>query len=109
MSPRIEARNKMLEQKVTSLLQKHARGLYSKEEIAPHVAKISLMKNHLYEDLGMSNRFEMGVFMRKNFPTLAEIKPKNKLWKKFIYDSIGEVAPACATCNDQVNCFACIA
>jgi len=109
MSPRIDTKYEMLEQKVTLLLQEHAKELYSKEEIAPHVAKISLMKNHLYEDLGLRNRFEMSVFMKKHFPTLANKKPGNKLWKKFIYDSIGEVAPACATCDDQVNCFACIA
>jgi nitrogen fixation protein NifQ len=107
MSTRLENRFKILEEKVTNFLQKYAKDEYSKNEIAVHVAKISLMPNHLYEDLGFRNRFEMGAFMKKHFPNLSEIKPKDKLWKKFIYDSINEVAPACAKCSDQVNCFTC--
>ena len=46
--------------------------------------------------------------MMKNFPTLAKQKPKEKLWKKFIYDEIGQVAPACADCSDQLTCFSCL-
>ncbi len=98
---------KKLEEKVTKLLQSHAQDYYAKEEMAPHVARVSLMMNHLYQDLGFKNRFEMGMFMKKHFPSLALKKPKEKLWKKFIYDSIGEIAPACKECKDQVNCFSC--
>lgn len=96
-----------LEEKVIKLLQAHAVDEYSKNTIAPHVAKCSLMQNHLYEDLGLKNRFIMGRFMKTHFPALAAKKPKDKLWKKYIYDTIGEVAPACATCSDQINCFVC--
>jgi len=98
---------KKLEEKVKALLIKHAKDDFAKNEIAPHVAKTSLMMGHLYQDLMLRNRFEMGQYMKKYFPTLAQIKPKDILWKKFIYDSIGEVAPACASCKDQINCFAC--
>ena len=35
-------------------------------------------------------------------------KPKDKLWKKYLYDSIGKIAPACATCDDQLTCFTCM-
>lgn len=66
------------------------------------------MMNHLYEDLALPNRFVMGVFMKKNFPELAAQKPKNILWKKYIYDKINMVAPACYECKDQINCFACM-
>ena len=97
----------ILEKKVTKLLIQHAKDDFAKNEIAPHVAKTSLMMGHLYQDLMLRNRFEMGQYMKKHFPTLAQIKPKDILWKKFIYDSIGEVAPACASCKDQINCFAC--
>ena len=96
-----------LEEKVTALLAQHAIDAYAREEIAPHVAKTSLMMRHLYEDLELRSRFEMGQYMKRYFPTLAQDKPKDILWKKFIYDSVGEVAPACATCKDQINCFAC--
>jgi len=98
---------KRLEEKVTKLLREHAIDAYAKDEIAPHVAKTSLEMGHLYEDLELRSRFEMGQYMKRYFPTLAQIKPRDILWKKFIYDSIGEVAPACATCKDQINCFAC--
>ncbi|MCH9739590.1 MAG: nitrogen fixation protein NifQ [Epsilonproteobacteria bacterium] len=96
-----------IEAKVTLFLQVHAKDEYAKWEIAPHVAKTSLMMGHLYSDLGLRNRFEMGRYMKEHFPSLARKKPKDKLWKKFIYDSVGEVAPACATCKDSINCFAC--
>lgn len=97
----------ILESKVVNLLQSYAKDDYSKNEVAPHLAKVSLEMNHLYEDLGFKNRVEMGRYMKENFPSLGAKKPEDKLWKKYIYDLIGETAPACATCSDQVNCFAC--
>jgi nitrogen fixation protein NifQ len=98
---------KILESKVTNFLGTYAVDDYTKFEIAPHVAKTSLMPNHLYQDLGLSSRIHMGKYMKEYFPVLAQKKPEDKLWKKFIYDSIGEVAPACEFCKDQVNCFSC--
>jgi len=96
-----------MEAKVTLLLQIHAEDDKAKWEVAPHIAKTSLMMGHLYSDLGLRNRFEMACLMKEHFPRLAQKKPKNKLWKKFIYDSVGEVAPSCVECKDNVNCFAC--
>lgn len=96
-----------LEIKVLNFLQSYAGDKYSKDVIAPHVAKVSLMMNHLYQDLNLKSRVNMGKYMKKHFPKLSKNKPLGKLWKKFIYDSIGEVAPACATCKDSINCFAC--
>ena len=107
MSIRNEKPLMLLEQKVTLFLQAYAKDEYSKNEIAPYVAGISLGMNHLYQDLGFKSRVEMGRFMKDHFPKLTELKPSDKLWKKFIYDSIGEVAPACETCSDQLNCFVC--
>ena len=92
---------------VKELLVKHAVNENARVVLAPMVARYSLMMNHLYEDLGFNSRTEMGKFMKENFPTLAVQKPKDKLWKKFLYDSIGAVAPACADCDDQITCFAC--
>lgn len=93
---------------VRRLLATHAINGFAKHILAPHVARVSLEMNHLYEDLGFKSRTQMGKFMKKNFPTLAAQKAKEKLWKKFLYDEIGAVAPACTTCNDQDTCFACI-
>ena len=96
-----------MEKEVTEFLQSFAKNRYSKYVIAPHIAAMSLKQNHLYHDLGFKNRVQMGRYMKCHFPKLAEMKPLDKLWKKFIYDSVGRVAPACFTCKDQNNCFAC--
>jgi len=100
--------NQIMFNEIKELLVTHAVDSYSREELAPLVAMKSLEMNHLYEDLGMNSRTEMGKFMSKHFPTLASSKPKDKLWKKFLYDSIGKIAPACAECDDQITCFTCI-
>jgi nitrogen fixation protein NifQ len=107
MSPLNTTPVEILEEKVTHFLQTYAKDEYAKNRIAPHVAKVSLMPNHLYEDLGFKSRIQMGKYMKEHFPKLAALKPQDKLWKKYIYDSIGEIAPACEKCSDQINCFAC--
>ena len=99
---------KDMEKDVCFLLKAHAVNIFAQDILAPWVAQESLNMNHLYHDLGFQSRTEMGRFMNKNFPTLASQKPKDKLWKKFIYDEIGKVAPACISCDDQMNCFKCI-
>jgi len=96
-----------LAQKVTQFLQLYAKDDYAKNSVAPLVATTSLLKNHLYQDLGFKNRVEMGRFMSLHFPKLDALKPKEKLWKKFIYDSIDEIAPACETCDTKESCFGC--
>ena len=101
------AKFKYLENKVTKFLEQFATSIYAKHVLARHVARRSLLPNHLYEDLGFKSRVEMGKFMQLHFKTLSYLKPKDTLWKKFIYDSIKEVAPACAECSDSINCFSC--
>lgn len=96
-----------MERKVTEFLQGYAKNRYSKYVIAPHIAAMSLQDNHLYQALGFKNRVKMNKYMQCHFPELTTIKPTTKLWKKFIYDSIGMIAPFCFTCKDQSNCFAC--
>lgn len=99
---------KIMEKEVLSLLQSFAVNFHARNILAPWIAYESLKMGHLYHDLGLKSRTDMGKFMKKNFPLLAEQKPKDKLWKKFIYDEIGRVAPACASCDDQMNCFRCL-
>ncbi len=88
-------------------MQRYAKNEHVKNKIVPYLAKVSLQMNHLYKDLGFDNRMQMGRYMKKYFPVLTQKKPADKLWKKFIYDSIIEVAPACAICSDQKNCWTC--
>jgi nitrogen fixation protein NifQ len=96
-----------MEKAVLELLQTHACDTYAKEFMAPLIAKTSLQMGHLYSDLGLKSREEMGKLMTKHFPTLAKIKPDDVRWKKYLYDCIGKTAPACATCGDISNCFHC--
>ncbi|WP_226962165.1 nitrogen fixation protein NifQ [Sulfurimonas marina] len=100
--------NEVLEAKVKLLLEFFSIDDYAKQIIAPRVAKASLEMNHLYQDLGFASRVEMGRFMNQYFPRLSVMKPKETLWKKYIYDLINETAPACAECDDQETCFKCL-
>lgn len=93
---------------IDTYLKKYAIDEEAYHNIAPLVALKSLEMNHLYQDLGFKSRIQMGAYMAQHFPELAHMKPKDKLWKKFLYDAIGCVAPACATCNDQEHCFTCL-
>jgi len=93
---------------VRDLLRTYAVTAHAAYELAPHVANASLMMGHMYADLGFESRTQMGKFMKTHYPKLAAMKPKNKLWKKYIYEVIDSVAPACATCNDQLTCFTCL-
>ncbi len=70
---------KTMYNQVVELLTSHAVDDYTKDTIAPLVAEKSLLMNHLYQDLGLNNRIEMGKFMKKHFPTLASKKPQDKL------------------------------
>lgn len=100
--------NKKMYEDIKELLSFYSVNGFAALVLAPLVAKTSLEMNHLYHDLGFSSRSEMGRFMKRNFPLLAKEKPKDKLWKKYLYDRIGAVAPACATCDDQLTCFRCM-
>ncbi|MFA6191279.1 MAG: nitrogen fixation protein NifQ [Sulfurimonas sp.] len=91
-----------------NLLVLHASNGYAKNVLAVLVAKKSLEMNHLYQDMGFKSRAEMGKFMMNNFLELAKQKPKDKLWKKFLYEQIDAIAPACVSCNDQESCFRCL-
>lgn len=97
----------IMEKAICQFLQGHAHTHLAKVDIAPDIARKSLMMNHLYEDMGFASRTQMGKYLEFHFPSLVETKPKDVLWKKFLYDSIGSVAPACAGCDDSVTCFSC--
>ncbi|WP_277641714.1 nitrogen fixation protein NifQ [Wolinella succinogenes] len=93
--------------KILAILQEHAASPYAKEVIAPMIAERAYGKNHLYEDMGFPSRKDYNAFMAIHFPLLAQEKPKEKRWKKFLFDTIGEIAPACAFCGDTDECFSC--
>ena len=98
----------IMQRDIASLLRHYGVNAYAQTILGKWIAHESLKMNHLYHDLGFKSRTQMGKFMAKNYPLLAKQKPKDKLWKKFLYDKIGKVAPACASCNDQLSCFSCL-
>lgn len=97
----------LMEQQILKLLQENANDGYAKYVFAPIIANTSLEMGHLYSDLGLESREEMGKLMNMHFTSLAKTKPNDVRWKKFLYDCIGKTAPACATCSDISNCFHC--
>lgn len=96
-----------MQKEIETLLESYAVDENAKDKLAPWIAENSIKLNHLYEDLGLKNRAEMGVFMSKNFPLLALKKPKELRWKKFLFDTIGKTAPACKFCPDITTCHSC--
>ena len=100
--------SEIMQRDIATLLYNYGVNAYAQTILGNWIAYESLKMNHLYHDLGFKSRTEMGKFMKKNYPLLAAKKPKDKLWKKFLYDEIGKVAPACVSCDDQLNCFSCL-
>lgn len=69
--------------------------------------------DHLWQDLGLSNRGEVSALMTIAFPTLAALNTGDMKWKKFLYrqycarDGIYVCpAPSCSECFDYAKCFA---
>jgi nitrogen fixation protein NifQ len=68
--------------------------------------------NHLWQDLGLRNRRELGQLMSRHFPVLAQRNRSDMKWKKFLYRTICRdegyslcVAPSCSECDDFDQCF----
>lgn len=80
--------------------------------LASILTRRSMSPRHLWQDLGLSSRDELGRLMRERFPALAARNTDNMKWKKFFYRCLCELegfalcaAPTCRECNDFSNCF----
>ena len=80
--------------------------------LADMVARRCLRPNHLWQDLGLRNRRELGWLMQRNFEGLAAKNTGDMKWKKFFYRTICRdegymlcPAPSCSECDDFENCF----
>jgi nitrogen fixation protein NifQ len=70
-------------------------------------------QDHLYSDMGFTDRSEVSAIMQKYFPALAELNPNSKMkWKKFLYKQLCDraniptcPAPSCQQCVDYAECF----
>jgi nitrogen fixation protein NifQ len=80
--------------------------------LAAILTRRCMSSNHLWQDLGLNSRVELGRLMREFFPTLAARNVLNMKWKKFFYRCLCEMegfslcaAPTCQQCNDYNDCF----
>lgn len=97
----------LLTQAIESLLREYAINTLAQTTLSRDIALASMKENHLYEDMGFHSRKDYELFMNEHYPLLAQKKPQGVRWKKFLFDSIGAVAPACSHCPDTDECFSC--
>lgn len=76
------------------------------------IARRSTRPNHLWQDLGLTNRGELSRLMLRHFAVLARRNSQDMKWKKFFYRMICRedgfrmcVAPSCSECADFDGCF----
>lgn len=76
------------------------------------IASAALGENHLWQDMGLTDRQMLSELMRENFPILFARNSGNMKWKKFFYKQLCERAevqacraPSCAVCADYTGCF----
>ncbi|PPQ35490.1 nitrogen fixation protein NifQ [Rhodopila globiformis] len=80
--------------------------------LADMIARRCLRPNHLWQDLGLRNRQELGWLLLRHFEPLASKNRSDMKWKKFFYRTICRdegfmlcSAPSCAECDDFDHCF----
>lgn len=80
--------------------------------LAGMMARRSMAPHHLWQDLGLRNRQELGWLMERYFEPLAEKNKKDMKWKKFLFrlicrdDHYGLCpSPICEECDDIEQCF----
>ena len=76
------------------------------------LARRSMRDDHLWQDLGLFNRAELGRLLARHFPALHAGNVKNMRWKKYFYRRICDLegftlcaAPHCSVCKDFASCF----
>ncbi|WP_319529249.1 nitrogen fixation protein NifQ [uncultured Cohaesibacter sp.] len=81
--------------------------------VAQIVASGCMGSDHLWSDLGLFSRKNLGIMLKHNFTALAVLNDKNMRWKKFFYRQLcakeGFImcrSPSCETCSEYKACFA---
>ncbi|WP_081732485.1 nitrogen fixation protein NifQ [Mesorhizobium sp. L103C119B0] len=101
------------EELLHGLLLAHARpGDPTSARFARIIARRAMRSDHLWQELGLFNRTELGRLLASHFPTLAAGNTQNMKWKKYFYRKLCEAegfslcsAPSCRECNDVESCF----
>ncbi|MCU0833942.1 MAG: nitrogen fixation protein NifQ [Gammaproteobacteria bacterium] len=96
-----------------ALLVAHRAGDSPSERwMAEILAAGCLARDHLWQDLGLWSRADLGALMRRNFPALAARNVHDMKWKRFLYKQLCEAegiylcrAPSCEVCTDYERCF----
>ncbi|MHB8253761.1 MAG: nitrogen fixation protein NifQ [Acidiferrobacter sp.] len=80
--------------------------------LAHTIATACLGQNHLWQDMGLSDRAALSTLIRRHFARLFKKNIHNMKWKKFFYKELchqAEVssckAPSCSVCADYCACF----
>lgn len=94
-------------EKILSLLKNHANNDFARSALASYIASKAFDAGHLYSDMNLGSRAELNKLMMDNYSSLAAKRPADKRWKKFLFDEICSIAPACYGCKDTGNCFKC--
>ena len=98
---------------VQLLLEYRADGSEQTRWVAHAVASGCLGSDHLYADMGLSQRSQLSQLLREHFPALCLKNPDSAMkWKRFFYRQLclgAEIslcpAPGCQTCVDRQDCF----
>lgn len=76
------------------------------------IARRAMRPDHLWQDLGLNDRGELGRLLARHFPALHAGNVGNMRWKKYFYRVLCEAegfvlctAPSCAACCDFSDCF----
>ncbi|MHB1022650.1 MAG: nitrogen fixation protein NifQ [Acidobacteriaceae bacterium] len=76
------------------------------------IARRATRPNHLWQDLGLTNRNDLSMLMQRHFASLARRNMQDMKWKKFFYRTICRdegyrmcIAPSCSECSDFHACF----
>ena len=76
------------------------------------VVAANMGMDHLWQDLGLWSRDDLGTLIKTNFPPLAEKNSQDMKWKKFLYKQLCDQkgvyvcrAPSCDVCDDYDLCF----
>ncbi len=84
----------------------------SEEWLAAIVAAGCLGGEHLWRDLGLASRAQLGELLRHNFPGVALRNDRDMKWKKFFYKQLCEQqgsyvcrSPSCEQCVAYDECF----
>ena len=94
------------------LLDHRSRGAAEETWLAHIIARRSQGANHLWQDLGLTSRADLGGLMKRHFAPLAAKNSRDMKWKKFFYRELCQLdgipickAPTCDSCSDFGQCF----